>query len=448
MKILELSSLNDINILPATIKGTERKHVIKFNPSLARLEGNIFVLTYRVFVASAESRKPGFTPTSNSHSGTPWGSEWDSDYDGTGVAFLRYDQPSRNFFVVQDSILPVMDNVVESRICNDGQGILLSYYAFQDTCKFISQDRSSSVELCGNKSRACEFKYVTRINFQKEKNGISYSVLKPFIVCPSQNTYIKESSGIFKLNSKFYFQDDMMSWSFLEYKHKNKCTILHPENSVYFYKLSTWYDGSVKFHPSTPLVPYSDGELLGVGYAQMDFWRIAELIEQQTLRNTKYFEEGGDVAQLTAQSKPDNTKPIHMEEYAQSGAADFMRDIQSLFNLPDFKDVSEWSKYKEGHLHHRHFNFMFFYTVDPLNLQLQRFSFCFYPRPPSSTISTYVIPCGVELVETNVIAVSYGSSHTTSNIMLMNRAEVNKKLKYTPTDNPHLNQYPFMYTNH
>lgn len=470
-KILELSSLNILSILPATLPGIKREHVIKMNPSIARLRDNLFVMVYRVFVAKdprtkvSNDQSPDARlafhmgserPKTHVHPTTPWGSDWNAEYDGAGIAFLLFTHGSRatkyrssnsvakDFVVLQDMILPELKGVIDARLYNTGSSIVMSYDSFDDT----------------RESRT----YITKLEFAKTSEGFVCKVLKPNLLTEwnkiesmenlgvvSDGTVCYETShtglgGMIRLDDALYFQKSCDPWEFQKIEEILTCKSIMPSESDYFRNVATWYQDAVEFFPSTPLVSYSNEESLGVGFCTMDFWIMSELIEGKTLRTEKYLSPSR--FDQTVVHEPESVPRVSMENYKNSGAAAFMEDVKTILNLPDYSDVSSWSYHNDGQLHHRHFNFLFLYTVNPQTFQLKRFSFCFYPNPPSSTISTYVMPYGVEMVEKNLVGISYSSSHTSCNLMLMDRKEIESKLLFTPTENPKLSEYAFMYTNH
>lgn len=459
MKIFNLSSLSNIQTLPKTVGKIQRKHVIKFNPSICKILPNVYVIIYRVYISNKKFRNNNLIAKNHAQSYTPWGSLWDYKYNGAGISIVKFNPLIENFQIIQETIINTMDDILEPKLIQHSDlSCILLYHTNNST-------NNQNISLHVSNILFSDQAYTSSQNDQ-----FKFLILKPKTICTNSiysNVVILSPISSIEINPKkkneekvyenkelktkvkreTYLQTSIDNpWEFRLIKG-NTCPKIIPQKSDFFLKLRKWYQDAICFYPSTPLVNYNKNELIGVGYSRVDFWKVAELIKNKPLRTKQYYKKSKNSHNHFNQGfdgKDNIYNHTHMDEYKNSGISKFMDQIQQSMDLPEISKINQWSEFKEGSIHHQHFCFLFIYTVCKKTLQLSKFSYCFMPhKTPERLISTYTIPSGISVNTKNVI-ISCGFHHTSCNLILYERDEIDQKLIYDYNENfPKLNDFVF-----
>ena len=70
-----------------TPKGVDSKNIVRFNPSITHYKDNMYLMSYRAFISKT---KLITSPQNPKDKGGPWQQGWESRFDGTGFAIVKF----------------------------------------------------------------------------------------------------------------------------------------------------------------------------------------------------------------------------------------------------------------------------------------------------------------------------------------------------------------------
>lgn len=370
MKIQSLSKIGTKSELSATYRKIDLKKTAKFNPSIVHLEGNLYLVSYRVLVAKKSLRDKNKVIRFPTQMGAPWLSWEHALFDGVGLALLRYNPASKSFTVLKDRIQTRTNTFNDLRLYNvDGR-----LFA---TLNLVGE---SGLEKRRVEMSLVEFTYNKRTGLAKWG--------KPKVICPASHGALEKNWIWLPEQQRILYV--LEPFTTFDYNFGNN-TCSNLSKQMVFDKITHAYPaGSLFFSTSTPVASYKTGTLLSVGHVKVDFGRFTQ---QKDL-------------------------PLYK----------FLNKVQRLYRLPANK--SQW-QLKRGIVHSRYFYFHILLELSRDGKHILRVSDAFIPTNRRSK-TLLVFATGLSQIDCDTYVLSYGENDVSANFLFMQRVDIEQMLKHKP----------------
>ena len=418
MKIIELSSLTNSGVLPATYKDLDRRRMIKFNPAIVSYDEQkgLFLLPYRVYVSYNEG-----VPKKSKDYGTPWSDVWTSRlFDGTAFALLKVS--SNGTVECLDDVIPdTYDNFTDLRITHHpdskGKSKYHVYYTWignkneevgyklvpplaYGSCRGskmpkIVDPKSQKKIVNANSAKKCIYMESGTLTMRRTRGNSSYSITDRKTMCPGHHNTIEKNWSYIQYKGYDAYHYGLTPWFFLVYNKPDSCVRVDSKMSTIFSRIADYYGGAIHFSGSTPFKPFKNGKMLSVSHIKIDYLKLKNL----GLTGSKIWK--------------------------------FLLKTQKQLNLPAIRNMKKWIHFNQQ-VHDRFVYVYFFFTVDPETLELDRFSDAFLPCREQSLL-TFV--SGLERFKNNYL-VTYGRDDVGCEMAIYSRAEIDRLLVHTNRSRP------------
>jgi hypothetical protein len=444
MKIINLHhTLSQSDRLTSNLINRNRDKIARFLPCIAHMSTNMstgdvtYLVSYRVW-------KGHHIPTNalvhSGSAGHPWQEGWgDATFDGTAFMSVRVSKDGQRTNVIKDSINETSNWKVDMRILHiksNTYHVTFNTFGrlnpikrkndysamkeiFKSKCFYYKNKKSNN--LIHKPSR----KYLESINNLSTENVNDYvhghgctfqnkailtintKTLKPTfekiaLVCPAHHGTVEKNHAMFYDDKgKLAYQYSITPWTFFDYQCKMRVimrTTLFKRLAIYYDKTSSVYSKIIQFSCSTPLIPYTEHEYIGVGHFKI------------------HYEDG-------------NKLPVN------SPGRLFLSELKKKLGIPSYDFV----KYSHK-IHYELVYGMFVYTINRKTLKLQRTSKAFlllskrYPK-------ALCYPSGIVQHNSTLFLISYHENDINIKLWNVSRRELEALLIYD--NNSPVETYPF-----
>ena len=416
-KIIELSSPIDYCSLYANLPGIERQRILKFNPSIALLEKQLYLLSYRAYISG---EYPEGIPRRPAHMGAHWYEDWGSAiFDGTGFAILKFNPKTDTPTILVDKLqsngiwlhdmrlAKVLKHTFDAKTGN-GRCKVLAFYNYlgkqpdklvnaKVTKRCYKQKRTNADKL-GAQENVCVYQEIGIVNctYNTKKGTLKYTITQKRPICKNFHKEIEKNWSLVHYDGKnTVFQYGMHPWTFLKFNNRtgDACTKINTKNKMnnVFEQIVHYYKNNAFFSGSTPFREFNETELLAVGHLKFKFPKI---------KNTK--------------------SPFYK----------YVRKIQKKHKLP--KKLTDWGHFDDI-THYTYIYVMFFYTIDKDTFDLKRFSPAIFIEKGNSNL---IFVCGMDHYSNNSYIITYGRDDVGCECMILNQTTVDKLLIHTKPITP------------
>lgn len=442
MPIINLHHTSTSDRLKSDYRKKDHRKLVRFLPCIAPMHTNAmngdvtYLVAYRVWRGRTLPTKDLVNSGAKGH---PWYEGWgSSSYDGTAFMTVRVSADGTKVRVLKDVIHDMGNWKVDMRLLHkqDNQ-YHVTFNTFgrlnpkkradnydeidavlREKC-FYYKDAAGNVIHNPSRKYLQTVKNLTteQVNRYLDWNGCTFqnkgvmtinpTTLKPTfdrisLVCPNHHGRVEKNHAMFyDENRKVAYQYAITPWSFFDAQCEMRVTMrttLFKRVAEYYDPVNSTFSKHIQFSCSTPLVPYTRDEFLGVGHFKVHYEQLDKL--------------------------PKN-----------SPARVFMNALKKQLKINSFNFDKHASK-----IHYELVYGMFVYTVNRKTLKLQRASKAFmlvnkrYPKG-------LCYPSGLVQHNPNTFLISYHENDLNIKLWSADRTEL-EQLLVLDNQSP-ANKYPF-----